>query len=182
MPSGRGSADPSLRRRTLDQPPAAGPDELLRLQSSRRNRTAAPLSPDTLPCADRESKMEYFHKPDHRDGTPRKSQWTVPKVAEEAIFRHSCSQRWWTDDAAWGLFRPNGVIEYLGVSALDPGPADPLVVGFFEIAEPCHGYPSRCTPGDRDQIPTAVARAWLEQQVLSPAKIRKLRRGQRCRL
>lgn len=107
----------------------------------------------------------YVSKSDHRDGTARKSQWTISERAEERVFRSALDARWRQADHAWGLYLANGTPQYLGVAAKDPGPTDPLVVAFYEVQNPSHGYPSRCKPGDRDAIPNDVLSAWLARIV-----------------
>jgi hypothetical protein len=124
----------------------------------------------------------YLPKADHRDATAKKSQWWVTERREEGIFRHALSALWCTDQKAWGLRIDDDFPDYLGESARDPGPVEPLAVAFFEVGNPSHGYPSYCRPGDKDAIPARVLADWLAQGLLSKAKIRKLGKGQRCKL
>jgi hypothetical protein len=124
----------------------------------------------------------YQPKSDHWDGSANKSQWTIQPAREYDIFALATSRSWMVDDSAWGIHLVNGKAEYLGRAAVDPGPADELFIAFFEIAPTCHGYPTRGKPGRRDHVPTAIRQQWLADEYVRPATLRKLGRGQSCRL
>ena len=84
----------------------------------------------------------YTVKPDHRDGTLVKSQWTISIKDECACFKFGIDSNWKLDQRAWGLHLVNGAADYLGHTALDNGPKTDLCVAFFQLKDTAHGYPS----------------------------------------
>lgn len=125
---------------------------------------------------------KYSPKSDHRDGTAKKSQWTVAVAAEIESFRLAVAEGWTNGALAWSLHIHNGRADYLGTSAKDPGPDEPLFLALFEIAATCHGFPADHRRSNREKPPAHVQRAWLASPVIRDAVVRKIGRGQRCSL
>jgi hypothetical protein len=125
---------------------------------------------------------KYTSKPDHRDGTPSKSQWNVPIAEEYEAFSLGICNDWVDGQSAWGLKLENGDAVYLGRSAIKYGPADPLFVAFFQLSVICHGYPSDPKRSNREVPPDKVRSDWLSKRYLRAAVVRKLGRGLTCRL
>jgi len=47
------------------------------------------------------SGVHYIHKSDHRNGSPRKSQWTIPEDQERRVFSDAYSQGWYEGTVGW---------------------------------------------------------------------------------
>lgn len=126
----------------------------------------------------------YISKPDHRDGTPTKSQWTISFAEECAGFQLGVGRGWVAIDrgAAWGLHMVDGKVGYLGKTAANREPKSDLFVAFFQISDVCHGYPSDSKRSRREVPPTAVFKDWLMGKYLRPSVVRKLQQGQLCSL
>lgn len=125
---------------------------------------------------------QYLSKVDHRDGTPTKSQWTVPISDEYASFSLGVDSGWISDTAAWSLHLVDGLATYLGRSAQNPGPVAQLCVAYFQLAALSHGYPSDPARSIREVPPNEVRSDWLAKRYMRPAVIRKLGRGLVCKL
>lgn len=121
----------------------------------------------------------YFSKKDHRDGTRIKSQWSVSVDEEINIFALGIDRGWLKQSCAWGLHLENGVPQCLGWSAKDPGPVRELRIAFFQLADPCHGYPSDPRRNVKEIPSNAVREEWLAKQYFTRRALRKITRGQR---
>ena len=124
----------------------------------------------------------YASKPDHRDGTSTKSQWTISVIDEHACFALGVDSDWKLGPHSWGLHLIDGTAAYLGRAAVNPGPNMDLCIAFFQLADTCHGYPSDPKRSIREIPPDAVRSDWLSKGYLRPAVIRKLGRGLTCKL
>lgn len=122
----------------------------------------------------------YLSKPDHRDSSPAKSQWTVAVSVEYEIFETTINNSWRSSDAGWGLNLVNEVAQPVGLSARDQGDPCLLHVAFFQLASVCHGYPSDPRRSVREIPIEAVRKDWLERKLVRPAAIRKMGRGIVC--
>jgi hypothetical protein len=124
----------------------------------------------------------YFHHPDHRNGTSEKSQWLISEPAELASFHLSVRSGWIQEESGWGLHMPNGAPEWLGLAQ------DHITLVFIakfvssNAPRLWHGYPADHRRSSRDIPPVQVLREWLTQRLLTPAKIRKVTKGQPCSL
>jgi hypothetical protein len=129
-----------------------------------------------------ESGVTYASKPDHRDNTVVKSQWTITVEQEVGSFRLAEAQHWFDDDRGWGLHLENRSAAYLGLG-IDR--THRLFVARFEGARNntyWHGYPADHTRRTED-IPTEwIALQWIAENYLPKPKVRKLLKGQRCKL
>jgi hypothetical protein len=126
--------------------------------------------------------VEYGCHPDHRNGNHHKSQWTISQREEVQSFTHSHTQAWFIGSRGWGLHIANGVPEYLGV-AVDRSRR--LFVARFvdgNADQKWHGYPADHQNKANDRLPEELKRLWLQDNVLAPAKVRKLAKGERCNL
>lgn len=124
----------------------------------------------------------YAGKADHRDGTRIKSQWTIPVDDERASFTLGIDSGWVNGQSAWGLHLRDGVADYLGLSAVIPGPSVKLPIAFFQLATTCHGYPSDPKRSVREIPPEEVKSDWLSKGYLRSTVVRKLGRGLTCKL
>ena len=124
--------------------------------------------------------MNYKPNPLHRNGAAEKSQWRIPLAGEITCFSGACTNGWFDGGVGWGLHLPAGKPDYLGVA--QDHETIVFVAKFTEDQDVWHGYPAdhRRKHGD---IPTEpVLDDWMRDGLLTPAKIRKLTRGQPCRL
>lgn len=124
----------------------------------------------------------YRLNPDHRNGTGGKSQWTIPPPDEVRCFRQADDRAWLSVNVGWGLHMPDGGPQFLGISE-DRSRA--LFVAKFVASEApvaWHGYPADHQRHPQDIPAPSVLKAWLDLDLLNPAKIRKLSRGQPCSL
>ena len=124
----------------------------------------------------------YVIKPDHRDGTPVKSQWTIKRTQELDAFRLAITSGWIVGTFAWGLHINEDKTMYLGKAAMKPGPPTDLFLAVFDLGHTCHGYPADHARSQREKPPSSVRKEWLDKGHLRPAVLRKIGRGQRCSL
>jgi hypothetical protein len=82
----------------------------------------------------------------------------------------------------WGLHLPNATVEYLGVDC--SGTYSLFIAKFVDGNRKghWHGYPGDPQRHAADIPNPDVLRSWLDDKILSAAKIRKIARGQPCSL
>ena len=116
----------------------------------------------------------------HRNGALGKSQWRILVSEEISCFDRARAAGWLDSDVGWGLHLPNRTPAYVGVAR--DHETRVFVARFTGNLRVWHGYPAdhRQSYGD---IPTErVLGRWMRDGLLSRAKVRKLTRGQPCRL
>lgn len=126
--------------------------------------------------------IEYACHPDHRNGNHNKSQWIISQADEVQSFRYAHAQAWILNSRGWGLHIQNGAPDYLGVG-VDRNRR--LFVARFEDGnanQKWHGYPADHQSKVNDRLPEELKQLWLENSVLTPAKVRKLAKGEPCSL
>lgn len=135
-----------------------------------RTKQQAPTDPDNL--------VKYGHKSDHRDKTGGKAQWTVSELEERNVFKLAMSNQWKERKFAWSIHRPAGSVAMLGV---DRDHTTQVFIAKFDEHEPSawHGYPCNYK-APQQRPPSSILHDWLNQGILSAAKIRKITSGQRC--
>lgn len=126
--------------------------------------------------------LSYLHHPHHRDGTPLKSQWIIGHPEERICFINSYNRNWLLDNIGWGLHFIDESVDYLGVS--HDRQRQLFIAIFMENQNQSfwHGYPADYQVNIQDIPSEEVLSKWLEDEILSPAKIRKIVRGKACRL
>lgn len=127
----------------------------------------------------------YIHKVDHRNGSSQKSQWKISDSAERKCFKRGFTLLRCNDHSCWGLHFRNKIVSYLGVTkSAAPEKRKLFVAKFIDSNEnnKWHGYPADHVLNQQDIPPENVLRIWLENQYLRPAIIRKLSKGQKCKL
>lgn len=122
----------------------------------------------------------YQVHPPHRNGSPQKSQWTIPEEDETACFDAATAMNWLVGDAGWGLHIVNTSPTWLGTCIDGTRSFVAKFVGNVST-NVWHGYPADHRK-PQDVPADEVLRAWLAQGRLGKAKIRKLAKGQPCRL
>ena len=124
--------------------------------------------------------LSYLHNPRHRDGSPSKSQWTINYDQELTCFKKSHTNSWLSTDTGWGLHFNNRKVDHLGISC------DRLrrlfIAKFIANSNPSywHGYPADYQINVRDIPAVEILDAWIANKIFSPAKIRKISKGQPC--
>jgi hypothetical protein len=129
----------------------------------------------------------YIHKMDHRDQSDKKSQWLISTDAERECFVYSITARWNTPQySCWGLHFEGGKVSYLGVTAKsDPELRQLFIAKFIDSNknDKWHGYPAdACNEKQQDIPPEVILKDWLQKDHLRPQVVRKLTRGQKCKL
>ena len=124
----------------------------------------------------------YIHKPDHRNGTPRKSQWVISENLERLLFKTSKQKKWCDSNKGWGLYIVNGEVKYIGLAQ---DHKKRVFIGKFvdgNCNQIWHGYPADHQKNTQDIPPVKLLREWSDKDILRPSKIRKLAKGQPCNL
>lgn len=123
----------------------------------------------------------YIHIKAHRNSSPQKSQWTINRNEEVAIFHNSIARGWILKNSGWGLYMPNGTPAYLGI---DKSKSKNLFIAKFvsKNSNFWHGYPADYTRRPQDVPHEEVINSWIRVQLFSKAKARKILRGQKCNL
>lgn len=127
----------------------------------------------------------YIHKMDHRNGNPSKSQWTVHELTERNCFQHALSSWQCNPYSCWGLHFEDDKTAYLGVTKSSaPEKRDLFIAKFIDSNKnnKWHGYPADHVLNSQDIPPEEVLAMWLQVKHLRPATVRKLSRGQKCKL
>jgi len=123
----------------------------------------------------------YQHHPDHRNGTPAKSQWIITEAQERDAFDGARTRNWLKVRLGWGLHAPNAHASYLGIS---PNGQEVFVAKFVASNPPVvwHGYPADHQRNPHDVPELQILRDWENSQLITPSQMRKLLRGQPCDL
>ena len=135
----------------------------------------------------------YIHNKQHRDRTPKKSQWIISRDAEFGCFENTAAlyvnnkfyEKW--PATYFGLLIEGNKPQYLGVSASSSNnPRQELFIAKFvdgNSNHKWHGYPADYrTNGKADIPPSKVLNFWHQKKYLSAAEKRKIAKGQRCKL
>ncbi len=125
----------------------------------------------------------YVVNQKHRNqNTSYGSQWTITPAEEQQCLVASGQCGWILDVVGWGLHFSDDVLSYLGVTV--DRTRRLFVAKFVASSAPVvwHGYPADPEKNIQDIPHEKILGLWLNASVLSAAKIRKLGRGQPCRL
>lgn len=133
------------------------------------------------------SDATYIHKMDHRNQSEKKSQWIISMDDERYCFINAMNSHW---DLplynCWGLHFEAGKVSYVGIVASNEPDSHQLFIAKFVDSNKnnkWHGYPADpCGSKQQDIPPETVLNIWLQKQYLRPQVIRKLSRGQKCKL
>jgi hypothetical protein len=123
---------------------------------------------------------DYQPNAAHRTTGSRRSQWTISIPEEKTCFLRSIENLWLLQDVGWGLHYPAGAPEYLGVA--EDQETLLFIARFVGKSGAWHGYPADHQRNFQDIPDDRILRHWLELKLLAAAKIRKITRGQPCRL
>ena len=131
------------------------------------------------------SNITYIHKIDHRNGSSNKSQWIISEVAERKCFCKAVTIWRCEDFTCWGLHLENNQTSYLGVTKSSaPKPRKLFVAKFIDSNKNSkwHGYPADHIANQQDIPPEVVLSKWYDDNHLRLVTIRKLSKGQKCKL
>lgn len=129
-----------------------------------------------------ETPSEYRSHQPHRNRSPQKSQWCITEAEETQSFRLASEKEWLGGTHGWGLHFIEDRPDYLG-TAQDH--TTRLFVAKYvrsATADSWHGYPADHQRHPQDIPSEKVSTKWSQESYLSPAKIRKLIKGQPCSL
>ena len=125
--------------------------------------------------------MPYCVNEQHRNGNRAKSQWRISIPEEIASFEESERNGWLLTDNGWGLYMAGGCVSVLGVAQDHITPV--FIAKYVGSADgPWHGYPADYRNKAQDIPVPDVLCKWLSEGLMTPAKIRKISRGQPCSL
>jgi hypothetical protein len=124
---------------------------------------------------------------DHRNQSNEKSQWIISMYEEKCCFDYSMNAQWIMPiHICWGLHFECGKVTYIGATASnEPQPRDLFIAKFIDSNKNSewHGYPADPSGRKQQDIPPeSILKMWLEKQHLRPQTVRKITRGQKCRL
>ena len=129
----------------------------------------------------------YIHKIDHRNNSAEKSQWIIAEEKERGCFKYSLESGWNEPlYISWGLHFENNQVVCLGKAAKnEPDFCELFIAKFVDSTKNSkwHGYPAHPSNQKQQDIPPEpVLNDWLKKQYLRPQIIRKISRGQKCKL
>lgn len=127
----------------------------------------------------------YIFKIDHRNGNPDKSQWSISESMEISCFQRAYASWRCSPNNCWGLHLEKDKVAYLGITKSSAPEERRLFVAKFINGNKnnrWHGYPADHVLHHQDIPPEDVLARWLQAQYLRPAVVRKLSRGQKCKL
>jgi len=125
----------------------------------------------------------YVINPQHRDGNPHKSQWTVSQAAECSLFNTSNSSGWldFSSKKGFGINKTEAAIDQLG---LWTDRVTVLKIAKFvgDQQDQWHGYPANFRQNAQDRPTTTILRKWNYVDYITKAQMGKITRGQKCDL
>ena len=121
--------------------------------------------------------MPYTPKPDHRNGSPQKSQWCISVTDEEQCYATAASKNWGNSVNYWGLHFPQDAPQKLGTSPA----SDPLFIAKFVSNQGnWHGYPIAHWLSPFDKPDEHILDMWSTEGLISSTKKSKIHRGKKC--
>jgi len=129
----------------------------------------------------------YIHKLDHRNNSPDKSQWSITPDEETNCFTGAITAKCTKSSCCWGLhFDNTKKVMYVGVTAKsNPEERELFIAKFVDSNENSkwHGYPADpCNQKQQDIPPEFILNDWLAKKYLRPQIVRKIGKGQKCKL
>ena len=124
----------------------------------------------------------YIHKADHRNRSPRKSQWTIPENEERSVFSQTYSEGWYEGTVGWGLRLAGQTVSELGVGV---DRIRRLFIAKFidgSATSQWHGYPADYLAHQQDVPDPGILLEWCALRHINPAKMRKILQRKPCNL
>jgi hypothetical protein len=124
----------------------------------------------------------YSPNPVHRNFSKGKSQWTITAAQERKCFDAADDAGWLLENKGWGLFRVRGQLTYLGLA--QDHKQRVFIAKFVDssVSGIWHGYPADHQRHAADRPDMAISAEWLKENIVPPAKLRKILKGERCNL
>lgn len=116
----------------------------------------------------------------HRNGNPKKSQWSISIDEEFVCFKTSRLQKWSSQKRGWGL-HPSNKFDEVGKLT----DKESVKIARFQenspnnqpIKDEWHGYPADIR-GKKNDIPTdSVLQSWLSKGYINKSQFIRIRRG-----
>jgi hypothetical protein len=125
----------------------------------------------------------YVINPQHRDGNPHKSQWTVSQAAECSLFNTSNSSGWldFSSKKGFGINKTEAAIDQLG---LWTDRVTVLKIAKFvgDQQDQWHGYPANYRKNQHDKPAISVLNLWFVSDLISKADMSRIKLGKKCNL
>ncbi|HEY8035876.1 MAG TPA: hypothetical protein VIF37_09845 [Methylobacter sp.] len=131
----------------------------------------------------RYGNVTYLPNPQHRDGNPNKSQWLIDIDHEINVFKCMDRNSWGSEENGWGLFiNNNGSLNYLGV--IQARNIEVFIAKFVtdKNHNAWHGYPADYQFKAQDVPDKSILLKWKEENFLTKSIIRKIMKGQPCKI
>lgn len=116
----------------------------------------------------------------HRNGNPKKSQWTISVDDEFECFKISRQQNWHNEKTGWGL-HPTDPFSVIGRTDAN---INVMIAKFQEMSpngqmvkDIWHGYPADIRGKISDIPDDYVLKSWLTHGYISGHEFSKIRRG-----
>lgn len=125
----------------------------------------------------------YTINPQHRDGNPNKSQWTVLEADEKSIFDVSYSAGWKDEDdkKCFGIKNSGTTLSVIG--RCKDRIIDLKIAKFVSDHQFIwHGYPANYRTNQQDKPSTSILKKWVDEDFITKSKMGKITRGQKCDL
>ena len=90
------------------------------------------------------------------------------------------ANHWIENESGWGLHYSNGVLDYLGLA--QDHTTQVFIAKFVGNQGTWHGYPADHQQNRQDIPAERIRKIWIDTNVLRRAQIRKITKGQPCRL
>ncbi len=131
----------------------------------------------------------YLHKADHRNGSPKKSQWIITKDEERSSFKRAFNSKWIVlshSESYWGLhFDEHDQVANLGISKSSGPDRFAIFIAKFVDGnknDKWHGYPANHVMNNQDIPPEEILLKWARAEYIRKQLIRKLLGGMKCKL
>lgn len=141
-----------------------------------------PYQADTKIDLKPDVQSEYIISSQHRrTGNQNKCIWIITHDEEVNCFSNSYTEKWISDSKAWGLIIENNSLKILGLNDDD----QELKLAKFVDANKnniWHGYPADYMNRVHDIPVQNILKKWVEKNIITKAKMSKIRRGISCNL
>lgn len=149
------------------------------------------------PKIEKDDSVDYFFNPQHRDGNPNKSQWTILCSEELDCFRNSWKKYWngivdgiddgEIPDNAYGVLIQDRKVIPIGIRSRENTQKQgchELYIAHFEGNRGAnnqsviwHGYPADYLVNSHDIPSDCYLREWKDKNLLTNSQMNKIRRG-----
>lgn len=128
------------------------------------------------------NKLRYIASSKHRETTnPKKSYWTIEYIEELQCFINCYQKDYNYENLTWGLINENSILRVLGKNNFDE---ELKIAKFIDSSQNdlWHGYPADYRRKNQDRPNIDVLKKWVNENIITKAKMLKIRQGQKCNL